>query len=731
MPNQKQSLSSFDIAALVLEYQEILGSHIKKAYQPKREVVVLRLNTKEGRRELVIRTGKAFYLTNQVPENPPLPTGFAMMLRKYLTNGRITAIEQQEFDRIIRITIQKEETFELIIEGFGDGNVILVKDGKIIQPLISRSWRHRVIRAGREYEVPPSPGNPRTMDFPTFSGIMQSSDRDVVRTLAMGVNLGGELAEEVCARAGVEKKRESGSISLEELDLLFGKIGMVFGSLGGSEDLCGILVMKDGAPFSVAPVKLGIYSPGSIDWGSNHEEGKSNDEGGGEDKGNDKNDDGGGSKEGVNEYTLQEFENFNLCVEKYFAPLVLGEDHKSLQGGGNGQEMSEIESGDGLRTGNGREGGEGVTDEFSGIGDGTGDIMEDSQEVQRIKRTIDQQRETIVKLQESIGVDQERAERLFHKYQEFEKVITDIKVYGEKNGWDEMAKIIRKNPKVLEVDLAKKFVVFSDEPTTIRLDFLNSINENAQRYYGAATRAREKLEGATRALADSEMRLLSAHKKAKKEIERKKVDRKHFWFEKNRWFISSEGNIIIGGKDARSNDRVVKKYLKDRDRYAHAEIHGAPSLVIKSSGGKEIGERTLEEACIYAACFSRAWRSGIGGVEAYWVLPDQVSKTPAAGEFIAKGSFIIRGRRNRYNATLTLGIGKIEHEGVELVMCGPISAIEKWAEEYVVIEPGDTPKNEFARKLSRHYGVPNEDALSIIPGDVRIKQNFGVIWDRE
>ena len=46
-----------------------------------------------------ISAEEAIYLAEKGPENPPLPTSFAMTLRKYLTNGRITSIEQQEFDR--------------------------------------------------------------------------------------------------------------------------------------------------------------------------------------------------------------------------------------------------------------------------------------------------------------------------------------------------------------------------------------------------------------------------------------------------------------------------------------------------------------------------------------------------------------------------------------------------------------------------------------------------------
>lgn len=640
MPKPKKSLSSMDYTALVREFQSLIGAYIRKAYQPEREVVVLRLNTRDGRKDLVIRTGKAIYLSDKGPENPPQPTGFAMMLRKYLANGRITSIEQQEFDRIIRIGVQKEEGYELIIEGFGDGNIILVKNGRIIQPLISRAWRHRTIRAREDYEIPPSLANPMKMTMEEFNGILRSSERDVVRTLAMDVNLGGSYAEELCLRCGIEKERMCSSITSEEMAKLFRMAKEIF---EGLNTLQPGIVIEDETPKDVLPFPLKIY----------------------------------------NNTTFTPMDTFNQAVEEHFTRLAERGERRV------------------------------------------------NPAILKIKRTIEQQKSTILELEKAAVENRERAERLFLRYQEFEEVLKEIIEYGEKHGWSEMAIALHNRPNVKEVNPAEKYIVLKDKPTDIRLDYMRSINENAQRYYERASRAKEKLAGAQQALKESMKRLEKAKKQEIKEKERLGTERKHFWFEKYRWFISSEGNIVVGGKDARTNERVVKKYLKERDRYAHAEIHGAPSLVVKAQNNLEIGKKTLDEACTYAACFSRAWKAGIGGVEAYWVKPDQVSRTPATGEFLAKGAFIIRGKRNRINAPLKLAIGGILYKGVEMVMCAPISAVEAYTNSYLIIEPGEMPKDSFATKLSRHYKVPNEEILSILPGNVMVTGKKGMIWTDE
>src|SRR5438094_8985368 len=79
---------------------------------------------------------------------------------------------------------------------------------------------------------------------------------------------------------------------------------------------------------------------------------------------------------------------------------------------------------------------------------------------------------------------------------------------------------------------------------------------------------------------------------------------KSMWFEAYRWTISSEGFLILGGRDARTNDQLVKKHLKEGDRYAHADVHGAPSTVIQD--GARATEATLRESCEFALSYSKA-----------------------------------------------------------------------------------------------------------------------------
>ena len=60
--------------------------------------------------------------------------------------------------------------------------------------------------------------------------------------------------------------------------------------------------------------------------------------------------------------------------------------------------------------------------------------------------------------------------------------------------------------------------------------------------------------------------------------------RKKMWFEKFYWFVSSSGQLVLGGRDARQNELLVKRYLRASDLYVHADVHGASSVVIRCLG---------------------------------------------------------------------------------------------------------------------------------------------------
>ena len=205
----------------------------------------------------------------------------------------------------------------------------------------------------------------------------------------------------------------------------------------------------------------------------------------------------------------------------------------------------------------------------------------------------------------------------------------------------------------------------------IEIDLNITAQANARKYFvqkkTAAVKEKKTVESGSVALKSAEKKTKQQLKEMSKIATINKA-RKVFWFEKFFWFISSENYLVIGGKDAQQNELLVKRYMKPNDVYVHADLHGAATVIVKNPGTSQVPPKTLTEAGQFAVCFSAAWDSKVM-TAAYWVKPDQVSKTAPSGEYLTVGSFMVRGKKNFLPpATLIMGFGflfKLEDSSIE------------------------------------------------------------------
>ncbi|MEM2909942.1 MAG: ribosome rescue protein RqcH [Nitrososphaerota archaeon] len=193
----------------------------------------------------------------------------------------------------------------------------------------------------------------------------------------------------------------------------------------------------------------------------------------------------------------------------------------------------------------------------------------------------------------------------------------------------------------------------------------------------------------SRITSEFESRRLSGLERVRHEVrERKK------WFEKFRWFETSEGFLAVAGKDASSNIALLKKHLGSDDLVFHAEITGAPVVILKE--GSRASKRSIEEAAQFAASYSRAWREGLSSINVYYVKPEQVSFSAPSGEFLPKGSFMVMGKKNYVKTRLAMAFGLRKVDGAYEVLHGPSFSVAAKSKALVEAVPGD----EDARSLS-------------------------------
>jgi len=247
----------------------------------------------------------------------------------------------------------------------------------------------------------------------------------------------------------------------------------------------------------------------------------------------------------------------------------------------------------------------------------------------------------------------------------------------------------------------------------------------AQRLFAEAKRTQSKLSGARAALADGEEKLhkleVAAVPTGSSARPTTTTPSRHRprWFERYRWFLSSEGGLVIGGRDASSNDSIVQRHLKEGDRYVHADLHGAASVVVKHPGPGEppLSDATLLEAGQWAVAYSKAWRAGLASAEAFWVESEQVSKKAASGEFVARGAWVIHGTKHvMRDLPLELGLGTVEYHGETLWTTAPPSALRARGMIRVLLTPGpERERSDVEVSLVRELGLGRPVLQGLLP----------------
>ena len=190
--------------------------------------------------------------------------------------------------------------------------------------------------------------------------------------------------------------------------------------------------------------------------------------------------------------------------------------------------------------------------------------------------------------------------------------------------------------------------------------------------------------------------------------------RKQEWYERFRWFFTSEGKLAVGGRDAQSNTLLVKRHLDDADVVYHADLFGSPFFVLKD--GRRQSEAESLEVAQATVSFSSGWKTGLGAADAYWIFKEQVGGAAESGEYLAKGSFVIRGKKNLLrHAMLQIAVGV---DGGGRVVAGPEQAVAKSCTGYVVLVPHREKASDTAKKVLRELAPGGAERPAPLLDDV-------------
>jgi predicted ribosome quality control (RQC) complex YloA/Tae2 family protein len=671
-PLRKKEFTSFDVAIAVHELKEaIVDSRVNNVYQLDPKTLILKLHkTDQPPLRLVMEAGRRLHLTSYVSEKPQVPPAFCMALRKYLRGAWVTDAAQHDFERIVTVQFKtKAGALRLILELFGEGNIVLVgENGEILQALVFKRMRDRNIVRGEVFQFPPSSGkNPFKVTREELAEALKTSgDVEVVRVIARFLGVGGFYAEEILLRAGVEKTKLCSALTDLEINAVFDRLQTLLSAVSASKLEPSIVLSEDGGFLDAVPFRLKRY-------------------------------------EG---FRLQPYNSFNQALDEFYVRVTAAE-----------KAAASVE-----------------VDKFQ-------------REAERLKRVVVEQEQALREDEAKAEQDKHIGDTIYAHFSEFQ-VLLDKFAEAKQIGRDLnavfaevlAAKRSGKKPETLVDSFDQRNLALNVcvDDLCFSLSLRKTLYENAAEYYERGKKAKQKSAGASAALEESRKKLVKIEQnireaealkiakpaEAIENVAKRKVERKE-WYEKFRWFTSSDGFLVVAGKDAVSNEVLVKKYVEPDEVVFHADVVGAPFVVVKSEG-KVPSEQALQEAGTFTASFSRAWREGAGSADVYWVKPDQFSKSGPSGESVPHGAFAVTGKRNWMRGVpLKLAIGVVENGEVNFVG-GPVEAVKAKTRTYVTIVPGDLTGKELLKQVLRALAskLPKEQRERVVRASIERVREF-------
>ncbi len=257
------------------------------------------------------------------------------------------------------------------------------------------------------------------------------------------------------------------------------------------------------------------------------------------------------------------------------------------------------------------------------------------------------------------------------------------------------------NPKLGTVDLNLGFDI-------IEVDFRKNATEIANDYYKRSKKAGRKITPAESAILETKSKIESLNGNIDEQTVTDAITlkrRKRNWFEKYHWTQSTNGFLIIAGKDISTNDEIAKRRMKKDDLFFHADVQGAPyTVIVRESSDKEVSEEELQLAARMAASFSSAWKAGYSAIDVYYVSGENVGFSAPSGEYLPKGGIMVRGKRNYIRGIiLELAIGYEESEFNVNVIYGSLESVSKNSPIVVMIKPGSEAKGKIAKQIQRIF----------------------------
>ena len=230
------------IANIVYDMNRLLtGGRIYKIYQPEADELLLVVKNNKETYRLLISAGASLpliYFTSKTKTNPMTAPNFCMLLRKYISNGRIIEITQPGMERIVEITIEHLNELgdtcrkKMVVEIMGKhSNIIFIDEKNMIIDSIKHISNQvssvREVLPGRTYIAPPGKGKISLNDL----SVKWMENTLLVKPVSVQKAVYGSisgispvLANEICYRADIDGDSAVASLTPVQQSALYGEL---------------------------------------------------------------------------------------------------------------------------------------------------------------------------------------------------------------------------------------------------------------------------------------------------------------------------------------------------------------------------------------------------------------------------------------------------------------------------------------------------------------------------
>ncbi|KAL8820899.1 MAG: hypothetical protein Q9223_000984 [Gallowayella weberi] len=687
----KQRFSSLDVKVIASELSHALCSlRLANIYDLSSRILLFKFAKPDHREQILVDPGFRCHLTSFSRVTAAAPSPFATKLRKYLRTRRVTAVAQVGTDRVLELQFSDGQ-YRLFIEFYAGGNIILTDQALNILSvlrIVPEGVEQEELRVGLRYALE---------NRQNVKGTPELSNERVRAALQQALNKGDKDG------AAQPRKKKSGDLLRRALAAFMSEfppmlIDHVIRSKGfdssrpiadvlNDEQLVNdLMVALQEAQKLIERITTDKTSKGYIFAKSKPGHGASTSVNG-----------TGDELQRVEskhesvmyedfqpftplqlvspEWTIIEFDSFNKAVDEFFS---------SVEGQKLESRLAEREHNAKRKLDNARQDHEkriGGLQQIQALNVRKAQAIEAN--LQRVQETIGAINGLIsqgmdwVEIARLIEMEQVKnnsvaktiklplklyentislllAEEAFDDEEEIDYEVTDDAAIQSEDDTGGRSR-----------DARAKTQAGTDRRLAIDIDLALSPWSNARQYYDqkktAAVKEQKTLQSSAKALKSTERKVNADLKKGlQQEKQVLRPVRKQLWFEKFLYFISSEGYLVLGGKDAQQNEILYKRYLKKGDVYIHADLQGAASVIVKNKPGRSedpLPPSTLSQAGSFTVATSSAWDSK-AVMSAWWVRPEQVSKSAPTGDYLPIGNFNIQGEKNFLPpAQLLLGFG--------------------------------------------------------------------------